>query len=298
MLALAAAVLLAPLAACATEQLPSPLPKSTVPMSLEAVDEFADLEKAFDARLGVYAIDTETGRTVEYRADERFPYTSTFKALAAAAVLEATTPADLDHRISYIRADLVRNSPVTEQNVDRGMTLRDLLDAAVRYSDNTAGNLLFDQLGGPKGLEQKLRGIGDQVTQMDRTEPELNTAVPGDTRDTSTPRALATDLRSYALGNVLPADDRALFVEMLRTNTTGGELIRAGAPSDWLVGDKTGGGEHGTRNDIAVVWPPNRAPIVLSVLSTRLQADATYDNALIARAAKAALTAFPSEVPR
>lgn len=297
-LVVAATALLALLSACATEQAASPPAGATAPVIRDTVEEFVDLEKTFDARLGIYALDTGTGRTVEFRADERFPFTSTFKALAAAAVLEATTPEDLDRRIGYTRADLLRNSPVTEQNVDQGMALRDLLDAAVRYSDNTASNILFDQLGGPKGLEQKLRGIGDHVTQMDRIEPELNSAIPGDTRDTSTPRALATDLRSYALGSVLPVEDRALFVEMLRTNATGGDLIRAGVPSDWIVGDKTGGGEYGTRNDTAVLWPPNRAAIVLSVLSTRMQADAEYDNALIARAAKAALVALPPEVRR
>ncbi|SBT38966.1 class A beta-lactamase [Micromonospora auratinigra] len=261
-------------------------PASSVP---EREHAFRQLEERFDARLGVYAIDTGTGRTVQYRADERFAYASTFKALAAAEILDETTDAELDRVVRYSADDLVTYSPITEQHVAEGMTLRAIADAAVRYSDNTAANLMFRHLGGPQKIEKELREIGDKVTDPARYETELNEARPGDRRDTSTPRALAHDLRAYAVGNALDPADRDILNGWLRGNTTGGELIRAGVPDGWVVGDKTGSGGYGTRNDIAVIWPPDRAPIVLAVLSSRDEKDADYDNALIAEATKAAL---------
>jgi beta-lactamase class A len=250
------------------------------------------LEERFDARLGVYAIDTGTGRSVAYRPDERFAYASTFKALAAAAVLDDTTDAELDRVVRYSADDLVTYSPITEQHVGEGMTLRAIADAAVRYSDNTAGNLLLRHLGGPQRFEKELRQIGDRVTDAARYETALNEARPGDRRDTSTPRALAHDLRAYAVADALEPADRDVLIGWLRGNTTGGQLIRAGVPDGWVVGDKTGAGGYGTRNDIAVIWPPDRAPIVLAVLSSRDEQDASYDDALIAEATEAVITAL------
>lgn len=251
----------------------------------DAREEFSRLERDFDARLGVYAVDTATGREVAYRADERFAHASTFKALAAGELLRRNSLEELDRTITYSRDDLVTYSPITEKHVDSGMPLREVIAAAIRHSDNTAGNLLLRELGGPDGFTAALRRIGDTTTRADRFETDLNETAPGDPRDTSTPRALATSLRAYAVDDVLPADKRAVLNEMLRTNTTGDALIRASAPAGWQVGDKTGAASHGTRNDIAVVWPPERAPIVLAVLSDREAEDADYEDALIARAA-------------
>ena len=288
---LAAAVAVVSLGACGTTEAaeqPTRDRAVTTPAS-SAADrdhEFRQLEERFDARLGVYAIDTGTGRTVNYRADERFAYTSTFKALAAAEVLDDTTDAEMDRVVRYSADDLVTYSPVTERHVADGMTLRAIADAAVRYSDNTAGNLLLRHLGGPQRFEKELREIGDKVTDPERYETALNEGRPGDRRDTSTPRALAQDLRAYAAGDALEPADRDILNGWLRGNTTGDELIRAGVPDGWIVGDKTGAGGYGTRNDIAVIWPPDRAPIVLAVLSSRDEKDATYDNALIARASE------------
>ncbi|PLR99148.1 class A beta-lactamase [Bacillus sp. T33-2] len=258
----------------------------------QIVREFAKLERKFDARLGVYAIDTGTHRTVAYRPDERFAYASTYKALAAGALLKHYSIDQLDELVTYKREDIVSYSPVTELHVDTGMTLREVSEAAVRYSDNTAGNLLLKKLGGPEGFETMLRQIGDNVTQVDRYETDLNEAVPGDTRDTSTPRAIANSLRAFAITDLLPAEKRTILTAWMRGNATGDALIRAGAPKGWVVDDKSGAGSYGTRNDIAIVWPPNRSPIVIAVLSSRDTQNATYDNALIAEAAKAALSAL------
>jgi beta-lactamase class A len=253
---------------------------------------FARLEQTFHARLGLFAVDTGSGRTVAYRADERFAHCSTFKALAVGVLLKRVPGTQLDQVVHYRSSDLVSHAPVTSQHVSTGMTLRALSIAALQVSDNTAANLISTRLGGPQGLQAALRGLGDQVTNVDRTEPGLNTATPGDTRDTSTPRALATDLRGLVLGDLLPAGPRGLLTGWLLGNTTGGPYVRAGVPSGWKVGDKTGTGGYGTRNDIAVAWPPTGAPVVISVLSDRGRQNAPSNDALIADATRQALAAL------
>jgi len=273
---------------------PAPAAASTTAAAIDpAVEqEFTRLQTQYDARLGVYAVDTGSGRSLAFRADERFAYASSFKALAAAAILDTTTMPQLDEVVRYSPDDLLANSPITEQHVDTGMTLRELCDAAVRYSDNTAANLMLHRLGGPPGLDAALTAIGDDVTSVDRYEPELNSAIPGDVRDTSTPRALAEDLRQFVLGDALAEDDRAVLVDWLRRNTTGDKVIRAGVPGGWVVGDKTGSGSYGGRNDIAVLWPPDRAPIVLTVLTNRPTPQGKRVDALLADAARVVVNAL------
>ncbi|MFF1918711.1 class A beta-lactamase [Streptomyces sp. NPDC058239] len=292
-----------PLSGCtATPDAATPSPSGTTPPATEPATStpvdprtehaFGELERKFDARVGVYALDTGSGRTVTHRPDERFAYASTCKALLAAAMLDKHSLRQMDRLVRYGRADLISNSPITEKHVATGLTLRELCDAAVRYSDNAAANLLFHELGGPQGLQDALRALGDDVTRCDRYEADLSEAAPGDLRDTSTPRALATDLNAYVLGTTLPADKRAVLTDWLKRNTTGDNTIRAGAPDGWQVGDKTGTGGYGTRNDIAIVWPPGAAPVALAVLSRRDTKNADRDDALIARAAEVALDAI------
>ena len=187
-----------------------------VEQSTNTDEKFAQLENEFDASIGVYAIDTGTNQTIEYRPDEHFAFASTYKALAAAILLQQNSLEDLKEVITYTKEDLAPYSPITEKHVDTGMTLLELSEAAVRSSDNTAGNLLFEALGGPEGFEQALSQIGDNVTQADRFEPDLNSFTPGDTRDTSTPRALATSLQAFALSDLLSDDKRELFTDSKR----------------------------------------------------------------------------------
>lgn len=272
-----------------TSPAPAPVP---APARRRTDRAFAGLEREFDARLGVYAIDTGSGRTVTHRPDDRFAYCSTCKAFLAGAVLDRYSFQQLDRRVRYRREDLVGHSPITERHLATGMTLRELCDATVRYSDNCAANLLFRELGGPRGLQSALAAIGDRTTRCDRYEVALSEGTPGDPRDTSTARALATDLRAYVLGDVLTAGKRSVLTDWLQRNTTGDALIRAGAPAGWQVGDKTGNGGYGTRNDIAVVWPPGAAPIAIAVLSRRDTRDAEHDDALIARAAEVTFDAL------
>lgn len=285
------ALALLPLAACGSDgSRATPAPSATTTPANPATEpvsgDFKALERKYGARLGVYAVNTGTGREVVYNDDQRFAYASTFKAFAAAAVLREYSLNGMDKVIKYSKDDLIDHSPVTEKHLETGMTLRDLCDAAVRYSDNTAANLLFDALGGPKGLAAALAEVGDTVTRVERREPELNQWAPGAVRDTTTPRAFAGNLREFVLEDALGDDERAQLTRWLQTNTTGDELIKAGMPSGWVVGDKSGGGGvYGVRNDIAVVWPPDSAPLVLAVMSHRGTEDAGYENKLIAEAA-------------
>ncbi|MFE4450163.1 class A beta-lactamase [Streptomyces sp. NPDC056796] len=291
-----------PLAACDTTapNAGSPAPSGPAPSGSEETaprtrQAFRALERKYDARLGVYALDTGSGLSVTHRPDERHAYASTCKALLAGAILDRYTLKRLDRRVRYGPGDLVANSPVTERHVDTGLTLRELCDAAIRYSDNAAANLLFRELGGPRGLQDALVALGDRTTRCDRYETDLSEAAPGDTRDTSTARALATGLRAFALGDVLGAHERAALNDWLRRNTTGDALIRAGAPAGWVVGDKTGTGGYGTRNDIAVVRPPDSAPITIAVLSRRDAPEAEPQDALVAEAARVALTTLAAQ---
>lgn len=254
--------------------------------------EFSQLEKKFDAQLGVYAIDTGTNETIAYRPNERFAFASTYKALAAGVLLQQNSIDTLNEVIKFTKEDLVDYSPITEKHIDTGMTLGEIAEAAVRYSDNTAGNILFHKIGGPKGYEKALRQMGDRVTMSDRFETELNEAIPGDIRDTSTAKAIATNLKDFTVGNALPDDKRKVLTDWMKGNATGDKLIRAGVPTDWVVGDKSGAGSYGTRNDIAIVWPPNRAPIIIAILSSKDEKEATYDNQLIKEAAEVVIDAI------
>lgn len=232
LLAAATAPLVLSVNACASRQAADVSPATS----------FDALERAAGGRLGVCAIDTANGRRAQHRADERFPFCSTFKAMLAAAVLARSVerPALLQQRVTYRQDDLVRYSPVTERHVGTGMTVAGLCAAAVQYSDNSAANLLLKLIGGPSAVTAYARAIGDDTFRLDRWETELNTALPGDLRDTTTPAAMAASLRVLALGEALPAAQRAQWIEWLRGNKVGDKRIRAGVPAGWRVGDKTG----------------------------------------------------------
>lgn len=278
-------VALAQLSGCA-EPAPPRTMRSRGP-NIEA--QFAVLEKKYDARLGLFALDSRAGSSVAYQADDRFAYCSTFKAFAAAEILSKLSISELDRVIRYRRQDLVNYSPITGKSVGIGLTIRELCEAAVCYSDNTAANLLLKELGGPAGLNSRLRNMGDTVTKMTNYETALNRALPGDVNDTSTARALARNLYQYVLGTALPAEKQALLWDWLHRNTTGDKLIRAGTPQGWRVGDKTGAGGFATRNDIGIIYPLAGPPISIAVLSSRADKAATYHDKLIADATRLAL---------
>ncbi|WP_440695242.1 class A beta-lactamase [Clavibacter nebraskensis] len=307
-LALAAAIATTLLAGCAAPAAEAPIapPASAAPSASTAPDvdqadadaAFTALEGRFGARLGVHAVDTGTGAEVSWRADERFAYASTIKAPLVAVLLDRVGISGMERAVPIEAADILSYAPVTETRVGVTMTLRELADAAMTRSDNTAANLLLEALGGPAELDAALTALGDDTTVVSRTEPDLNEAIPGDARDTTTPRAAAAYLRAYALGDPgaladpLDADERALFTGWLQATQTGTTLVRAELPTDWTVGDKSGLGAYASRGDIAVIRRPDAAPIVIAVHSSKDRQDADADDALISGAAKAAVAAL------
>lgn len=248
----------------------------------------AQLEGSFAGRLGVAAINTGTGAVLNYRGAERFPLCSTFKAMLAGAILQRSvlTPGLLQERISYRKSDLVSYSPISEQHVQDGMTVAELCAATVQYSDNGAANLLMKLLDGPEGVTTFARSIGDHHFRLERWETELNSAIPGDLRDTTTPQAMAHSLQKLVLGEALPAPQRQQLQDWLRGNTTGATRIRAGVPANWPVGDKTGTGDYGTTNDVAVLWPAGKAPVVVALYLTQNAKDAAPRNETLAQATR------------
>ena len=245
----------------------------------------AALEKRTGGRLGVSVLDTQTSITFGYRGSEAFPMCSTFKALAAGFALARVDKGDesLDRRVSYGKEKLVDYSPVSEKHAGAdGMTIAELCEAAVTVSDNTAGNLLLESFGGPPGLTDWLRSIGDGTTRLDRTEPTLNEGRKGDPRDTTTPDAMLDTLGNLTLGSVLTETSCNRLIAWLVASTTGKERLRAGLPQDWKVGDKTGTGQNGSLGDIAVIWPPDRGPIVAAVYIAEATAPAKDLNPIFA----------------
>lgn len=255
--------------------------------------EFALLEKRSGGRLGIAVHDTRSGLRYGYRRDERFPMCSTFKVLACGAVLARVDAGseELSRRIRFAAEDIVAYSPVTQnRRGGDGMTLRELCEAAMTQSDNTAANLILASLGGPSGVTRFARSIGDAQTRLDHMEPGLNKAVPDDPGDSTTPAAMAANLHALVLGDCLSPGSRNLLATWLVSNQTGGARLRAGLPGDWRVGDKTGSGDRGTTNDIGVAWPPDRKPLVLSVYLTGTRASADDRNATIAAVARVVAT--------
>ncbi|GHU29946.1 beta-lactamase [Betaproteobacteria bacterium] len=233
-------------------------------------NELAALEAASGTKIGVFLRDTANNVTLQSRSGERFPFCSTFKVMLVAAVLEQSRkePGIMQQYIPYTQKDLVSWSPVTEKHITAGMTVAELSAAALQFSDNTATNLLLRLLGGPDAVTSYARSIGDSSFTLNRWEPDLNTVLPGDERDTTTPAAMGESLRRLVLGDTLPLPQREQLQSWLRGNTTGDQSIRAGVPAGWVVGDKTGSGAYGTTNDIAVLWPPAGEPLILVIYLT------------------------------
>jgi beta-lactamase class A len=256
--------------------------------------QLAELESAAGGRLGVVGFNTGSGARIQHRAHERFPLCSTFKLMLAAAVLErsAKDASLLSKNVSYSKSDLIEHSPITEKHVSTGMTVAAMCAATIQYSDNAAANLLLKVLGGPATVTAFARGIGDQTFRLDRTEPELNTSIPGDPRDTTTPAAMSDSIQRLVLGDALGAGQRDQLRTWLLGNTTNTERFLAGVPAGWKVGDKTGGGSYGSNNDVGVLWPPAGAPIVLSVYLTFPQKDAKVRNDVVASATRIAASAL------
>ena len=258
------------------------------PRASSAQDQFGKIEKDLGGRLGVFALNTATGAQLGHRADERFAFCSTFKVFAASGVLSKSlqVPGLMQQRITYQQSDLVTYSPITQKHVGEGMILADICAAALQYSDNTAGNILIKTLGGPASVTAFARSIGNTDFRLDRWETALNTAIPDDPRDTCTPRSMGLSLDRLMLGDAMTPETRAQLQTWMLGNTTGAARIKAGLPADWKIADKTGSGDYGAANDLAVVWPSQGEPVIVSIYTTQSQQDAKARSDVIAAATR------------
>ena len=251
--------------------------------------ELAALEARTGGRLGLHMLDTGTGFEAGWRSQERFAMCSTFKTLLVAHVLHEAQNGrlDLGRKYVYQQSEVVSWSPVSEKyaGADAGMTLQQLCEAAVVVSDNTAANLLLNASGGPAGLTSWMRELGDSLTRLDRNEPDLNTAIAGDERDTTTPAAMSRTMQKLLLGNVLTDAGRAVLQQWLLASRTGDKRLRAGMPKDWKIGGKTGSGDNGTANDTLLIWPkPDAAPLLVTAFFTRNTLEPAQRDEVLAKA--------------
>lgn len=259
----------------------------------EVDSAIADIEKKYDARVGVHAMDTSDGSTIEHRSKERFGFASTIKSFAVAELLARTTPAELDEHVTWTKEDVEKAgyAPVTEKHLGDGLPLEKVAEAAVRVSDNAAANIVFDHIDGPKGLDSALEDLGDSTTEVIDREPDLNTIDPGSADNTTTPAAFSNDLAALLEPEHLSDEDRTVLIDWMSDNETGDPLIRAGAPAGWTVADKSGHADA-LRNDVAVVFPPKRDPIVIAIMTENNDPNTESDAELIEDTAHAVLGAF------
>ena len=256
-------------------------------------DQLKKLEARYDARVGVSALDTESGESVDHRADERFGFASSLKVFAVAELLDRTTPKELEKNVTWTQADVDEAgwTPVTEEHVDEGLPLEDVAESGLRVSDNLAMNIVLDELGGPEALDDAMEKDGDSTTEVTDEEPELNDVEDGSTDNTTTPAAITADLQSLLDPQRFSDDDRRVLFDWMSANETGDPLIRAGAPEGWVVRDKSGHSDA-IQNDIAVVTPPDRQPIVVSVMTEADDPESEDGPALVAAVAEVVLTEF------
>lgn len=233
---------------------------------------FGEIETRVGGRLGVAAWNSEYNAQLTHRLDERFAMCSMFKWLLAAQALahEQEAPGFLAELVTFTEADLagLGHAPVTRANLAGGsLTNEELVEAAIEQSDNGAANFLLRSLGGPEGFTQFLRANGDDITRLDRIEPALNENAPGDERDTTTAHAMVRNMAHFLTTDaVLHQAARDKLIGCLISNQAGAHRLRAGLPPNWRVGDKTGtsDSEHNATTDVAIAWPPGRAPIVIA----------------------------------
>ena len=249
------------------------------------------LEMAHNGKVAVFAINLQNGKEAAYRADERMAYCSTFKVLLAAEVMKGKSLAEMDEVIRYTDDDLVRFSPITEKNTSNGMTVRELCEAALRVSDNTAANLLLKEIGGPDALRQRLREAGDEVSLPEMDEPMLNVVHSGEVHDTSTARQMVMNYRKYLLtDDILPCEKRNIVLEYMKGNAATAKLRAAVVPANCIVADKSGSGPYGIRNDVGIIYDneDDKAPVIVGIFTSHEDIDSPADNALVAEAARLA----------
>lgn len=291
---LIAGAALSALSACGRPHRETPVQLLDSPAPATPTDLLAALEDRYNAKIGFYGVNLGTGRTLAYRENDMFATCSAFKAYVAAQILQKDQRGEL--RITdQIYIDPAMAVPVasktTEPHVGGYLPLSELCSAAVRQSDNTATNIMVSMLGGPHTVTDFARSVGDERTWMVRWEPELNSAIPGDPRDTSSPRAMSTGFLNMLTGDILDEPHRALLWEWMSTITTGDKRIRAGLPPGWGIADKTGSGDYGSTNDLGVAYGPNGERLQLGVMARTRSDDpkTPYNDAIVADVAGVAV---------
>ncbi|ERN39836.1 beta-lactamase class A [Rubidibacter lacunae KORDI 51-2] len=256
------------------------------------------IEARLNARIGIAVIDKETDRNWRYHAGDRFPINSTYKTIACAALLSRVDSGQeqLDRIVIFDESQLADYSPVTETRVGApGMSLGELCQATIATSDNSAANFVMQAIGGPQAVTQFMRSIGDRTSRLDRWSPELSESVPGDQRDTTSPNAMAMMLEQLVLKGTLSFESRQTLESWLKGNEISGDLIRAAVPSDWDVIDKTGSGGYGSRSIAAVMWPPQREPVIAAIYITETEVSFAERNAAIAEIGEAIVGAVMAQ---
>jgi beta-lactamase class A len=257
-----------------------------------ATESFAALEKRIGAKIGLMAVDTGTGQKLAHRRNEKFLMCSTFKLLLAAHILHRVDTGEetLSRMIAYEPKDLLEWAPITSKHTN--MTVEELNAASVQYSDNTAANLLLQTVGGPAGLTHYFRSLGDKITHLDRIEPFLNKPLAGKDLDTTTPAAMAEDLRQLFFGTALSKHSRDKLEQWALGNTTGARRLKAGLPASWRIADKTGTCDTGATNDIGVFYPSKGSPIVIATYFSGCNATREVCEAVVAEIAKIVVARF------
>ncbi len=266
--------------------------------ALDFISRIEALEQEEGGRIGIAAVNLETDQRLGYRSHERFALCSTFKLPLVAAVLSRVDAGkeNLDRLVGFDQTDIQDYAPVAKEHIKDGkMSIAELAAAAIQYSDNTAANLLLESIGGPQAFTRYVRSVGDETTRLDRTEPMLNSNLPDDLRDTTTPRAMVDTMQKLLIEGALSSESREQLNIWLVGNTTGGKKIRAGIHSAWKIGDKTGSGDNGASNDIAIVWPADKKPFLIAVYYTGARISADKRSEVIAEVGRIVSAAFYPE---
>lgn len=257
-------------------------------------EQLQQLERKFNRKLGIYAIDTSSNKVIAHRANERFPFQSTLKFIGAAALLHQDTKQGLINKKVIIKQkDIVPWAPISSKFLNKKASLETLAMAAVSFSDNTAINIIVRQLGGLNAINAFARKTANKSFQLNHDEPNLNSD-PSKKFDTATPKDMALSVQNILLGNVLKQQQRMLLLDWMKNNTTGYKRIRAGVPLGWLVADKTGSGRYGIANDVGIIWSPADKPIVLAIFSKNNNANDLACDQVVAAATEVILAGFGS----
>lgn len=264
--------------------------------NISVINKLKELESKTPGRLGIFAINTENGQIIEYRANEVFPTGCTSKVMGVSAVLKKSMsdPSLISTKIKYSVNDLAQWSPVTGKYVSEGMTIKALCAASISFSDNTAMNLLLKHIGGVQGMNDFAKSIGDSSFRQDNDWPaEAYSGGVNNLKDSSTPKAMVESLRKLTLGDILGRPQRDLLTTWLIDTNTGSARIRSAIPNGWVVGNKTGtGGVFGSTNDLAIIWPSKHEPLLIGVYYTTNNEKETKREDVISDATKLIVAEF------